>query len=407
MCFFPLSNLNVRGLAYKKGITEFDCGACPECLLKRANVWALRSVYEAREHVHSCMVTLTYDDYVYDSYGHLIGERVSDLTVCKRDVQLFIKRLRKWYSVFNPGCKIKYLLSAEYGKRTHRAHYHAILFGVRFPDLVKYKKSKRGNIIYKSKTLTDLWHNGICTVDSININGSVARYCTKYCAKDRSDDTFMLVSQKVGLNGLVRDFNGKSYVIEGREYPIPRIVWNAYIMRKYVGFNIDYRYVNKSSGTLLNGSYMTSVRLRKAFRNVRDNDCVYQFYLKYWNDKAFSFEKRLQPVEERIRLLDDTKYHFYKINALNCLTRRLSGVPAPAPRSGRTGIYKRWYHEKFPNSYIDEFGACRVISCPNTASDTVPFEKMMPFEKKVCLNVKNRSHMIKIYQNTIDNPFDN
>lgn len=72
MCLFPLKNYNTNSVAYQRGVTEFDCGACPECLQKRSNVWALRCVYEARQHAYNCMITLTYDSFVRDSKGCVV-----------------------------------------------------------------------------------------------------------------------------------------------------------------------------------------------------------------------------------------------------------------------------------------------------------------------------------------------
>lgn len=367
MCFFPLPNPDINGLAYKKGVTTFDCGSCPECLRKRANVWALRAVYESREHAFNCMITLTYDSYIYDSHGRVIGERVSDFSVCKRDIQLFIKRLRKWYSSVSDE-KIKYLACAEYGKRTHRAHYHCLLFGVRFPDLVFYKRSKRGNVIYKSHKLDELWKNGICTVDSVNVGSAVARYCTKYCAKDRSDDTFMLFSQDIGLKGLLRDFNGKSYFIEGREFPIPRVVWESVISSRHYGA-VSNRYINRNEQSMLDGSYARNVDDRRMYRAVRDSDPQYIAYLQYWHDKSFSFDKLSMSVEQRIALLDDTKYHNYKVEALRCLSVRCKGIPCPAPKSGSRSAYAHYFLERFGIQIFKE-DTCRIASRPYTASDT-------------------------------------
>ena len=90
MCLFPLPNYRVSEKAYKKGITSFPCGACPECLKRKASRWALRAHYESQEHENNIAVCLTYDSYIRDSRGNIIGERVSDLSCNKRDVQLFI-----------------------------------------------------------------------------------------------------------------------------------------------------------------------------------------------------------------------------------------------------------------------------------------------------------------------------
>lgn len=350
MCFFPILNNRPDSPAGRKGLLSFKCGACPECLRDRSNAMALTSIFEAREHVYNCMVTLTYDTFKYDSHGNILGENPVDPTihVCKRHVQLFIKRLRKWCG----DNKIKYRVCAEYGSRTHRAHYHALLFGVRFPDLVYYKKSKRGNVIYRSNILTRLWSHGICTVDCINVNGAVSAYCTKYCAKSRCDDTFMLASHYIGLKGLIDNFNGREYIVDGRHYPIPRVVWEWYIVNKYAKDipDLDPRYVNYeydinsdgSRGSVINRDvYDEAARRRRIYIDVRDSDPVYRSYLAFWQSNAVVFKKMRLPVLQRIYALPE-KYHNYKISALNALHYRNLGIPVVAPGSHCVSAYARW-----------------------------------------------------------------
>lgn len=345
MCFFPIPNTNYKNIAYKNGLTEFTCGKCPECLSKRASEWALRCTAQARESRSAVMVTLTYDTYKYDKQGKIIGENDPDtsIRVCKRDCQLFMKRLRENFARIKGVKDIKYLITAEYGKRTGRAHYHALLFNVFFDDLIPYKKSKRGNQIYKSPTLTKLWGKGICTVDSINVNGGIARYCTKYCVKDYGiDDTFMLVSQGIGINELLKTFNGISYWLEGRELPIPRAVWQRWIMQRYEGswskmwfgkgVEPTFRYVNKYevhpyydlSGRRHDERVFTkrayslhflNQKARELFRRYRDNNRVYKDYKAYWVHKI---DKEIEKdISQRVALLDEKKYHNYKTAVLS------------------------------------------------------------------------------------------
>lgn len=398
MCLFPLVNNNIKGLAYRKGVREFDCGACPECLRKRSNVWALRSVYEARAHVSNLMVTLTYDNFNRDpGTGKILGELPVNpyLEVNKRDIQLFIKRLRKWYSSISDE-KIKYIACAEYGSHTHRAHYHLILFGVRFPDYHFYKKSKRGNPIYMSSILTRLWSHGICTIDSINVHSAVARYCTKYCAKSRSDNTFMLCSQHIGLNELLKDFNGYNYMIEGREYSIPRCVWQEYIMRKYSRYSsiVSYKYYNLPSSDIdvLSSEYQVSLSHfyknradRKRYRYLRDRDPVYLRYLDYWQHKGLQFEQCLLKPIQRIYLLDERKFHSYKTAALAVYTYRSKFIPFPAPGSNCISAYYR-YLDKISLHAIDLYrfkllSTCPLPSRPNRASDTNSLRPVQNFVK--------------------------
>lgn len=413
MCFFPNPNLNINSIAYKKGVEYFDCGVCPECLQKRSSVWALRAVYEAREHVDNCMVTLTYDTYKYDSRGKVVGENPvnPDLVVSKRHAQLFLKRLRKAF----PDNKIKYILCAEYGSTTHRAHYHAIIFNLKFPDLVYYKKSKRGNPIYKSALLTKIWSHGICTVDCINVGAAVARYCTKYCAKSRSGDTFMLFSHGIGLVGLMRDFNGKGYVIDGRHYPIPRIVWQQYIMQKYGKLYpfMSYRYVNRVREILHDGSYGSCLNerayrlsccARSVYRTVRDKDSVYCSYLDFWQRQGEVFDSLRPSVIERIYSLSDSKYHFYKEAALSCYADRLLGIPRIAPGSKSVSRYHRWLFDRYMGEYHLPYPPCH-----NTANDT---KRLIKSVDDLFFNTGRgyyRSFFkknIKIFEKTLDSPFD-
>lgn len=375
MCFFPISNNRIDSLAYRKGVTAFDCGSCPECMRKRSNVWVLRSVHESRSHLYNCMITLTYDTFKYIN-NKIAGENPVDPTikVCKRDVQLFLKRLRSWY-FRKYGETFKYIVAAEYGSKTHRAHYHAILFGVRFFDMHFYKKSKRGNRIYLSKTLTDLWGNGICTIDSVNVSSAIARYCTKYLSKSRSGDSFMLCSQHIGFESLYKNFNGFSYYIDGREFPIPRFIWNSYIMSKYSQIfpHMDYRYVNFSDESYFSGAFKRSILSRKLFRLVRDRDPLYASYLDYWHRKGIQFESRTIPILQRINLLPDRKYHFYKIAALNCLSYHNQNIPVVAPGSNCVSNYYRYaFKFRLDKQPISLF--CSHLSLtrsrPNRASDT-------------------------------------
>lgn len=369
MCFFPTPNLRFDGDAYKRGVTHFECGACPECLKKRASRIMLRDVYEARDHVDNCMLTLTYDNYLRDDKGRVIGEQVADRSVDRRDIQLFIKRLRI-YVWRHYGVRVKYRVSAEYGKRTHRPHYHVLIFGFSFPDAVFYKKSKRGSVIRRSALLNKLWRHGICTVDSNRVTPAIARYCSKYTQKDHgAEDTFSLCSHGIGRDGLYRDFNGIGYTIDGVTYPVPRDIWERYIVDCYSGGPIDFdnRYVNKTDDSLADGSYARSVRLRAAYRFVRDSDPLYKNYLAYWKRQG-EIRSILQPsLRERIVALPDEKYAFYKHRALKCLMLRSRGIPAVAPRSNCRSYYNRWFFRRFRCLPED----LPLRSCLVTANDTL------------------------------------
>ncbi|WGL31152.1 replication initiator protein [Dipodfec virus UOA04_Rod_751] len=393
MCLFPLPNLQVNSEASFAGIREFKCGACPECLRERSNLWALRAVMESKYHEHSCMVTLTYDDYVRDARGHIVGEKVPDrdLKVCKRDIQLFVKRLRKYFN--KPG--IKYIVTAEYGSRTHRAHYHAILFGVKFDDAYYYKKSKRNNGIYKSHTLTKLWNHGICTIDNININAACAAYCTKYTAKSRSDDTFMLASKNLGVLGMLEAFNGIDYIIDGRKHPIPKNIWNKVAVIEaikndvdlYVDFNA--RYVNLKSCVDSSEFHYHNLQ-RKLFCAIKKSMPMYAKYLNYWKNFVEEQVLPLRPsVFDRIRMLPQAKYARYKDAALKVLLKRSMGAPyLPGPGSNCVSAHERYIdkinHRLFLTyrSGWKPLGICPELSCHKGANDTITSEMLIDITHK-------------------------
>lgn len=406
MCLFPLPNNNIKSKAYQKGIVEFACGACPECLRKRGNIWVLRAVHESKLHQYNCMVTLTYDTFKYDNRnGSSVEENPvdPDIVVCKRHIQLFIKRLRKHFS----GSKIKYMCGAEYGSTTHRAHYHLVLFGVNFSDAYFYKRSKRGNPIYMSNTLTDLWGHGICTIDCLQVKSSVSRYCTKYCSKNRQDGSFMLFSQKLGFQSLLDNFNARSYFVDGKEFSIPRYIWNYYIENKYSDNPVPFtsRYYNLLDGKKKDlpefspewladyTKYVDNCKARKEFFRLRDNDPVYIEYLKYWSEKGKMFEQNTLSPRVRIYNLDSRKYHNYRIKALECLDAR-KNAPVPAPGSKCVSAYYHKLNEWRLMFHVDYENLALLVSCPNSASDTkpgcIPFNKIKLSGKSVVNGQKLR-----------------
>lgn len=142
------------------------CGQCIGCRLERSRQWAVRCVHEAQSHVDKCFVTLTYDD------EHLPPGR----TLVKADFQKFMKRLRK-----QTGEKIRFFHCGEYGDLDARPHYHALLFGIDFPDKKPHSTNGQGDVIYKSETLERIWGKGFCTIGALTFE--TAAYTARYIMK--------------------------------------------------------------------------------------------------------------------------------------------------------------------------------------------------------------------------------
>ena len=152
---------------FRTEYVQIPCGKCIGCRLDYSKQWANRLMLEAQYHDEAYFVTLTYDDaYVpltyYDDPD--TGEALQAMTLRKRDVQLFMKRLRKWndgrvdkMGVSSGGNSLRYFCSGEYGSHTFRPHYHLIIFGLHLDDLVFYKFNELNQPYYTSETLESIW----------------------------------------------------------------------------------------------------------------------------------------------------------------------------------------------------------------------------------------------------------
>lgn len=150
------------------------CGKCDECRMKKAKMWSLRCVHEAKYHKDKVFLTLTYDD------EHL-PRNCGVPTLRYKDVQDFLKRLRKYLG----DVKIRYFCSSEYGAKKFRPHYHMILYGWSPPDLRHYKRSYSGLPIYKSKILDSIWENGYVFVGTVTEMS--ANYVARYTLEKNQD----------------------------------------------------------------------------------------------------------------------------------------------------------------------------------------------------------------------------
>lgn len=139
---------------YRQGVEAYGCGQCMPCRINRKRVWVSRIMLEAMGHADSVFVTLTYKPEALPA----------DLSVSKREAQLFLKRLRKARGPF------RYFLVGEYGTQSGRPHYHALLFGV--ADLEQ-------GIIEKA------WGKGQIHVGTVTVES--AGYCVGYIANARTN----------------------------------------------------------------------------------------------------------------------------------------------------------------------------------------------------------------------------
>lgn len=159
----------------KRGLPELKlpCGKCPECCKDYYTSWATRGSRELMQWDISLFLTLTYSD------EHLPKNNSLE----KKHIQDFIKRVKKRFN----SCKenpIRQIYCGEYGGKTHRPHFHCILFNCDFSDKVFWRKSDQGHDVFRSETLDELWGNGNAEF-GIATPASIA-YLFKYILKKKS-----------------------------------------------------------------------------------------------------------------------------------------------------------------------------------------------------------------------------
>jgi len=126
--------------------------------MSRARSWAIRCSLELSFHDVASWCTLTYsDEYV-------------PVTLSRLHLSAFFKRLR---SRLEPS-RIRFFGAGEYGEKTFRPHYHAILYGTK-----------------DAKAVAESWAFGHSQVDKVT--PAAISYVAGYCAK------------KVGLSEALED----------------------------------------------------------------------------------------------------------------------------------------------------------------------------------------------------------
>ena len=149
-----------------EGAIVIPCGRCIGCRADYARKWADRMMLELETSGKGVFVTLTYAGDLPLSIDEETGE-IKGPAVSKRDCQLFMKSLRKHFQ----GVKVRFFLSAEYGPKNCRPHYHAILFGIGledFPDRVVSGKNGLGQLYYESEILRNIWSRGIVKMSEVS-----------------------------------------------------------------------------------------------------------------------------------------------------------------------------------------------------------------------------------------------
>lgn len=263
----------VRPILTKKA-GYVPCGKCPNCLANLRQEWIFRLRSEFLSSKFGLFVTMTYDDEHYPKTG-----------TCKRDVQLFLKRLRKALG----NRSFRYYIVSEYGDHTYRGHYHGLFF---------FQNNFSGSI---NDTLYDqfvnCWGNGFMKFGEIE-EGSIV-YCTKYCLKESPTPPqylkpFRLVSRCPGIGDYYvqkyADYhhdtlNMKFVSLPGSSAPMPRF-FKSKIYQKFETYEVIKLEAQKETNIV--DKHFKKYRSFLRLKGLEDTD-----------ESRLLFEKHLEGVRSR------------------------------------------------------------------------------------------------------------
>lgn len=240
--FVDKENFKRVAVYHRDMLQPIPCGQCIDCRLSKSREWAVRMVCESKLYPdNTCwFVTITYDDFHLPEPISILN-RETDSTIdfyplVKRDMQLFLKRLRKRV------LKFRYYLVGEYGDKNKRPHYHLLLFGVTLLDLIESKnvaqsslRFEKGYTLFESKTLNDCWIDNNRELKGIIVASpfsyDTACYVSRYVTKKVLGVDWKNFNKKFfcyNSNGEVIDFPREFSLMSthpgiGYDYIIPRL----------------------------------------------------------------------------------------------------------------------------------------------------------------------------------------
>lgn len=189
----------------ERNMVSVPCGHCINCQMRKRKDMSVRLAHEASCFEQCCFITLTYNERnvpttdwnelkCHSKQFDRGAGSLPEYTLCPSDVQKFMKRLRA-HLEYHYGIKgLRYFAVGEYGGKTHRPHYHIILFGWK-PNDLEFLKFHNGNPVYTSQLLQKKWKMGFSSVSDVSpfVAKYAARYVTKkYARLSRGDDNYLV-----------------------------------------------------------------------------------------------------------------------------------------------------------------------------------------------------------------------
>lgn len=161
----------IKPIWIRKHQQEVPCGRCYECVKRRRNDWYVRCLIESQHRKFTYFGLLTYAE---------VGRSLE-----KRDIQLFLKRLRSY------GYTFSYLIAGEHGEKRDRPHWHCLFFADSAIGYGHIAQAWRGGYAREGQNIS-----GWIRFEPIRSARSI-RYTVKYIYKYAgSDPRFVLMVSK-------------------------------------------------------------------------------------------------------------------------------------------------------------------------------------------------------------------
>lgn len=282
------------------------CGKCYGCRMDYSRKWADRMMLELQVNPKAIFLTLTYnDDHIPEKYDDAGVPYAYEL--CKRDLQLFFKRLRRKFDGHDGRdlIKIRYYAAGEYGELYHRPHYHAIIYGLSledFPKKICVGHNELHQPYYSDETMNEIWSDeygapiGYTTICEVTYESCayVSRYVTKKAQSDWDPEAFDLqpefsvMSRNPGIGIPYLEKNPECINLswiqlpDGRKASVPRLFNErslgddemrelAWKQKRYAEHGTRYRM--ESSNVLVLDQLAASERIRKQKAKVLTRRC--------------------------------------------------------------------------------------------------------------------------------------
>lgn len=288
MCTNPITIKN-RTLHFTKENSplyiKVPCGHCYECEQQKQQEWFVRNYFHWLEQSanSSFFYTLTYNNEnipKFNSCGRTI------LCFSKRNVQLFLKRLRKRLSKL--GITLSYMISSEYGELYKRPHHHALFY-----------LSERMNPYAFYKLVEETWQYGFVKYGDnvgqlMDVRG--IRYVTKYITKDIS------YMREDGLDILKAVYSRYQRLLDYINYRYTlKLDWSLHVDLR------DYKfYVKHFNGTKVtedSHEFELSKTLLNKVRSIYNSIIPFHFQSTYLGCKQLDKLTAEEMLNERVNIL--------------------------------------------------------------------------------------------------------